>query len=140
MSRLAIEPLSSGDEKVWTVGGNMKILLAEKLVGPPSSLAGSQEDPLPAREQSTYTIKGSEGTKILVRKTYAFATAAEADGKVRLTVTGDGDLAFDRESGVFASSMMTARVALDEGGSLLEEASMVQCGLIRVTQEPDKAP
>jgi hypothetical protein len=140
ISHQAIEPLSAVDENVWTVTGDVGITLTESAGMPFSPPPDRGEEPLPAREKTIYTIKDSHGTSISVRKTYGFATAAEVDGEPLLNVTGEGELTFDRQSGVFTSSTMKLRVTLHEDGSPVQLASMVNCNLVRVAQEPSKAP
>jgi hypothetical protein len=136
LSRLAIEPLSAMDEKGWTVDSERRIVLRPMTDDLPSLRDYGEEGALLAREKSRYTIKGTEGKKLLIRKTYEFATIAEENGQVRLTVSGEGDLTFDQEAEVFGSSTMTTEVRLRDGADLLQEATKVQSGLIRVTQEP----
>jgi hypothetical protein len=136
MSHLAIEPLPLADENAWTISGDVGIVLTDGAEPPLSPSAGSGGEPLLAREKTTYTIEGPRGPSITVRKTYGFATAAEGDDKPLLTVTGEGDLTFDRQSGVFTSSTMTMRVTVDEDDGSAELASMVQCVLIGVAEDP----
>jgi hypothetical protein len=166
MAHLAIEPLSPVDENAWTLSGDVGIVLTEKAAAPfpppadgmfppppadnvfpppptehvSSPPADGGEEPLPAHEKTTYTIKDSDDASISVRKTYGFATAEEVDDKPRLAMTGEGELTFDRQNGVFTSSTMKIRVTLREDGSPLELASMVNCALIRVAEEPSKDP
>ena len=140
LSRLAIEPVSTMDEKARTVTRELRIRLGwQKTEGPPAAWADGEGEPLLAREKTTYTIKDTEEKRRLARKTYDPATAPEEDGRVRLRAKGEGELTFDQETEVFASSTTTTESAFHDGGQLLREGTKVQSGLIRVTQEPSAA-
>jgi hypothetical protein len=138
MSHLAIEPLSLVDENAWTVSGDVGIVLPDEAPTPASPRADSAEEPWPAREKTTYTVTRADGKSISVRKTYALATISEGEGEPRLAVMGEGELTFDRQNGVFTSSTIQVRVTLYEDGSPLELASLVNCVLVRVAEEPSK--
>jgi hypothetical protein len=134
MSHLPIESLPAGDESTWSIGGDVGITFGEGAAvpfGPPATGSG---EPVLAREKTTYKVADKTGASIVVRKAYSFATVEQEKDEPRLSMTGDGELTFDRESGVFTSLIMSRKVILRGFGGDSALAAFVTCRLVGIEE------
>ncbi|NLF08964.1 MAG: HEAT repeat domain-containing protein, partial [Pirellulaceae bacterium] len=119
-AHLPLEPLSPLNENPWTVATDVAISLNHEDWLSNTVFATMRKELLPARKKATYKIVGRDGELITVSKSYELATAAESDGKPRVSLVGEGTLKFDPQAGVFKSSEMKLRAAVRESGTTVE--------------------
>lgn len=127
--QLPIERLSPLEENRWTVSTDVVVAWHKINWLPHLMLPESRQEQLPATEKCTYTVEGADGRHIRLAKTYELATGVLVDGKPRTSMSGEGQLAFDPQMGVFSSSKMKMRLALREGGVAVEVTALVSYDL-----------
>lgn len=129
-AHLPIERLSPLDENPWTVSSDVAVALHKIDWLPHRDSLESRQEQLPATEKSIYTVRGSDSKGIHLAKTYEMATGVLVDGKPRAAMSGEGELTFDPQMGVFSSSKMKMRLAVRDGGIAVEWTATVSYELV----------
>jgi hypothetical protein len=133
---LAFEELPAEAKSKWEQKREVTITQRNRSRFPHSPFAPAASSGVnhSAQEQVTFTVARSEGHTVRLKKEYALRSDEKVEGNPRFELTGEGELVFDLQRGLFQSQSMNYTYRLNETNLTFKVPLTVECRLLDATE------
>ena len=114
-AELVVNQFSDEAKPAWNVERELGVIERNHSSGPSSGPFGrsGSETHRGAKERIDYAIVGRDGDSVRISKKYSLKTLAE-EGIVRIDMSGEGEIVFDKRQGVISSHKMKYQLRINE--------------------------
>lgn len=115
---MIIETLPAEAVDTWAVESDVQVIheTREKIEGG-GRLVKIKKTPLRGSQKITYTVTGTKGELVSIRKDYTLTTKP-GEGNATIAASGQGTLVFDKKLGIFRSLQFDAEVKQTTAGEI----------------------